>query len=600
MTDADAPHSAILTDDARLTPADRRTFFRLVGIDRWTAPILVMLGLASSFAESLGIGLVVLFLYTAIGDDVGAAPADGALGVLLASARGVFGEGYGLAAAILALIVLRALLRLSYSLIVAAVRGRFSQRIRDGVHRQYLDVDYEFIRRHEQGDLLNVLSIASWSVAEAFLRLTRIIINLCTIVVFAGFMVAMSWHLFLVAAIGSVCLFAMLRLLSGQARQLGWEANDNNRRLAERMLATLQGMRVIRAFAQEDVDHRNYRSVSTASRRTLFAMERLYAAIAPLMEVGYLALLAGLLAFSDMMDISFATTLTVVALLYRLQPHVRELESNLLSLAEMEAPVAKVIHMLDRSDKRYRAPGAAPFVRPTSKITFEKVSFRFAHSRSCALDQASFHVPAGRVTAIVGPSGSGKSTVVNLLLRLYEPTAGRILVDGTPLDSIRAKAWLSHVAACGQDVDLMDGTVMENIRMAAPDAPDALFEKAVQAAGVAQLVDALPDGYNSWIGQRGANLSGGQRQRIGVARALLRDPDVLILDEATTALDEALELQVGDAVRRFMAGRTLVVITHRMERALQADHLVCLKNGLILIEGPPQAVAPRLQLLQAG
>jgi ABC-type multidrug transport system fused ATPase/permease subunit len=177
--------------------------------------------------------------------------------------------------------------------------------------------------------------------------------------------------------------------------------------------------------------------------------------------------------------------------------------------------------------------------------------------------------------------------VINLLLRLYEPTAGSITVDGVPLDEIRRSDWLALLAVAGQDVDLVEGTVMDNIRMAGGDASDEAVVAAAQVAGAHEFIEDLPGGYNTWIGQQGMRLSGGQRQRVGLARAVLREPAFLLLDEATNALEPALERRIRAAIRGRFNGSTILVITHRPESVTSADHVVCIEGGRVVAEGAP-------------
>jgi ABC-type multidrug transport system fused ATPase/permease subunit len=184
---------------------------------------------------------------------------------------------------------------------------------------------------------------------------------------------------------------------------------------------------------------------------------------------------------------------------------------------------------------------------------------------------------------------------VNLLLRLYAADGGAVLVDGVPLDRVSRPDWLSRTAVAGQDVELVEGTVAENIRMSRPEAGDAEVCAAAELAGALGFIEALPEGFESWIGQQGLNLSGGQRQRLGIARAVLRDPDLLILDEATNGLEATLEEGIRAGLRRAFAGRTLVVVTHRTETALAADHVVCIQGGRVVAEGAPNAVLGTLR-----
>ena len=164
-----------------------------------------------------------------------------------------------------------------------------------------------------------------------------------------------------------------------------------------------------------------------------------------------------------------------------------------------------------------------------------------------------------------------------------------------PLDRVSRPDWLSRTAVAGQDVELVEGTVAENIRMSRPEAGDAEVCAAAELAGALGFIEALPEGFESWIGQQGLNLSGGQRQRLGIARAVLRDPDLLILDEATNGLEATLEEGIRAGLRRAFAGRTLVVVTHRTETALAADHVVCIQGGRVVVEGAPNAVLGTLR-----
>ncbi|WP_158278044.1 ABC transporter ATP-binding protein [Caulobacter endophyticus] len=237
--------------------------------------------------------------------------------------------------------------------------------------------------------------------------------------------------------------------------------------------------------------------------------------------------------------------------------------------------------------------GDAPFEGLRDGIRFEAVCFAYGADEDDILKAVSFAIPAGKRTAIVGPSGAGKTTIVNLLLRLDEPSAGEILVDGQRLDTLRREDWLTRLAVAGQDVELMESTVRENIAVADSHASPASVSNAAKIAGLQPLIDELAEGMDHWIGNQGANFSGGQRQRLGLARALLRRPELLILDEATSALDAALEDAIQADLGRSRRGLTTVVITHRLTSVLHVDHLVVMKGGQVVEEGAPSVLLAR-------
>ena len=354
------------------------------------------------------------------------------------------------------------------------------------------------------------------------------------------------------------------------------------------MLMTLEGLRTIRAYGLEEVHQRRFVRSSAEARQTSIALTRLSSLLNPLTEVGYLGILCAIIAGASFWDASFATTLAAVALLYRLQPHTREMEGDLLYMAEIEPQLRSVRMMLQKDDKDYPRPGHRPIRSLRKGIRFDRVTFQYQAGSKPALKDVSFEIPAGVTTALVGASGAGKTTIINLLLRLYQPSSGTIWVDDMPLEEVRRTDWLRLLAVAGQDVDLIEGTVIDNIRMADNDATEADVVAASRIAGVSEFVESLPEGYGTWIGQQGLRFSGGQRQRIELARAILRNPDFLMLDEAMSALDRGLERRIRGAIDDRFAGRTILIITHRVETVLNADRIVCMEEGRVVAQGSPQ------------
>ncbi|GAN75911.1 ABC transporter ATP-binding protein [Acidisphaera rubrifaciens] len=568
----------------RLSAAEWRAVLRLARPHVRVAPAMIALGIAASLAETTGITLVVVFLYAAMGHGARGPSPGGPLGLVSdLAARHLGGGGIvALTLGIFALIAAKAGLSLAYDVVSAGIRNRLSERVRNALHRRYLHAPYADIRRHDQGTLLNVLATASWSIADGCMSAARVVINACSVAVFGVFLFAMSWRITCVAAIGSLMLFAAMQLLSRRAHALGAETRRVNHGLAGETLATLQGMRTIRAFGQERRRQASFESASADARAIGFRLEWLYAMIQPTTEIGYFALLCVVVALAQASGISFATTLACVALLYRLQPHLRELEGHLLHVVVLGPDIRSVLALLDcgaDGDSGEARAGDRRFSGLREGIRFDRVAYTHPGSREPALADASFTIAAGGRTVILGDSGAGKTTIVNLLLRLYRPDAGAILVDGVPLDRLARGDWLGRIAVAGQDVELIEGTVADNIRLARPDAAAAALRAAADVAGALDFIDGLPDGIDSWIGQQGLNLSGGQRQRIGIARAVLCDPDLLILDEATNALDAVTEARVAARLDAAFAGRTMVIVTHRAGTARPGDHVVRVQQG---------------------
>ena len=585
------------------TLRDLRTLLEIVPAARRAAPLLIFLGLAASLAETIGISLVILFLYVTMGRLGSGNGAARMFGSAAEWAMHLLGGTAPLAVAIFALIVLRGWIAYWYSRISAELSAQISEAARNAIHRQYLDVSYDFIRRHSQAELMDVLGTDSWAVASAYRAFTRIIINLSAILVFAAFILMLSWQITLAAAISAILVSIFIGRLSQPVAALGATVKAEHQSMGGRMLMTLQGMRAIRAYRREAVQHAHFVESSAAAREGLTRVERLSAAIGPATEVGYLAILCLIVASANLLAIDFQTTLTIVALLYRLQPHLREFEDNLLSLSHTEPQIRAVRAMIDRTDKTFPQDGHEPLPNDYLAIVLDGVDF--GYDGQAVLRDVSLTIPHGKVTALVGASGSGKTTIVNLLLRLYEPDQGRLMVGDTPLASVRRADWLGQIAVAGQDIDLVEGTVRDNVVMARPEADDAALARAYRLSGLGDFLAGLPHGDESWIGQQGLNLSGGERQRVGIARAVLRDPDLLILDEATSALDGALEAQVRANLHAHFAGRTMLIITHRLETVRAADHVVQLTDGRVIGAGSPDEMfgpgdAGPISLAEAG
>jgi subfamily B ATP-binding cassette protein MsbA len=567
------------------TVEDMRQLLGMVRKPRWTTPVLLVLGILSSAAEAAGVTLILLFFYLTLGDTMSVG--GGFVAQWLTGIAAQFGNTQLLVAVVLLLLIGRALITWAYNVTSAHVGERISQQTRDRIHDHYLTVDYGEFQRRDIAHLMETLGTESWVIAQAYNAWTRLMVNVCSIAVFTLCVLALSWRIFAVALVGSVVINGISRSLAKRARAIGTETRGIQRGLGEQMLMTLQGMRTIRAYGQEPIHRGRYAAASDWARQAAFRLQRMTAWLSPLTELGYLAILSLIVGGIDWWGTDVAVTLGAVVLLYRLQPHIRQFEGNLLLLAQLQPQLHSVRLVLSAAMRQRPEPTGLPIDTIRDAIRVDGLSFTYPEGTRPVLDNVSFTLPAGQTTALIGASGSGKTTFVNLLLRLYAPQSGTINVDGVPLDRIDRAGWLSLVGVAGQDVDLVEGQVFDNIRMADPDADNDAVIAAARDAGVAEFVEDLPRGYRTWVGQDGLRFSGGQRQRIGLARALLRNPQLMILDEAMSALDQKLEDRIRGEVARRMAGRTTLLITHRLELIRQVDHIVWIEDGNVRAEGPP-------------
>jgi ATP-binding cassette subfamily C protein len=280
--------------------------------------------------------------------------------------------------------------------------------------------------------------------------------------------------------------------------------------------------------------------------------------------------------------------IAVLVLLYmRLAPRILALQAHLQEMLLNAPALAAIQDMKSRCDAEREPPAAAPAPTLANALRFETVSFRYgAREATATLTGASFSAPAHRVTAIIGPSGAGKSTIADLAMGLMTPHEGVITVDGVALSEANRRAWRDTIAYVPQDIFLLHDTVAANLRLAAPEATDAALWEALATTNAEAFVRALPLGLHTIVGDRGAQLSGGERQRIALARALLRRPQLLILDEATNALDWENQRFINNAVAALRSQMTVIIIAHRAATAEIADYVVAVEEGRIVECGP--------------
>jgi ATP-binding cassette, subfamily B, bacterial MsbA len=500
---------------------------------------------------------------------------------------------------VLGLVLKNVLSYLSTQISVRAQEGLVRD-LRSRLFAHLLTLDLGFFQRTRAGQLISGLitevdqtkTIISASLVSFFRNLVVVAI---TLVILSQISLRLTLLTLVFVPVLVVCLQALIRRLRRHARARAEERGEITATAAERLGA----IRLIRAYGEEAREASRFQAQADRYRKRVIRTQRFSSLTSPLTEVfsGFLVILIiwagtkpGLIGLTAPLEPAAIIVFLMAAL--KLTSPLKTIASFPAVMAVTMASAEKVFEFLDQPPTELDRPGEAT-ARFDRDIVFDRVSFRYGDG-DLVLRDVSFRLAKGQVVALVGPSGAGKTTLADLLPRFHDPSGGQILMDGVPLTRLGRQSIRTLLGVVSQDTVLLNDTVRANIAYGSPGATGAQVEAAAEAANAAGFITALPQGYETMLGERGTRLSGGQRQRIAIARALLRDPPILILDEATSALDTESERLVQQAIERLMRQRTVLVIAHRLATVRDADEIVVLEDGRVVQRGSHEA------LLRAG
>jgi len=564
----------------------------LLGFTRpypWALPLLVVLGLAASLAEGLGIGLIAPLLDSLL-QQSSQSQASGPLAEMLRRIASLVGGDRSrmvLSLLIVGLVgvktaILAADVFLSISIIARAMRD-----LRVALARQLLSVGYEYFSRVPQGHLINLLDSQTYRASEALRALTTLVGGLCTAAVFGVLLLTLSWQLTLAVVLLVVPISLSVRVLASRAHEWGEQMMTAYSNLAERVLELLVAMRTIRIFNREELEARRFAAAADAVRLSYQRTETLQELLPAVAEFLYVPVFVAVLGISWSLGTDVPTVLVFIMLLYRLQAPLKRINTSRVILASYAPGIRELTALLERADKPYLVSGSRRIKQLRAGVEFDRVTFRYAGAKSAALDEVSLALKAGVVNAIVGDSGAGKSTLIHLLCRLHDPQAGAVHADGVDLRDLDLTDWRSRIAFAGQDAELLSGSVRFNIAYGVDEASDDAIVAAAQVAQAHEFIVGLEDGYDAEVGPRGMRLSGGQRQRVALARAILCRPEILILDEATNAVDGVTETAIQAALELVSKHTTIVLVAHRLNTLKRAQYVIVMKEGRLVQQGPP-------------
>ena len=548
---------------------------------------LTVMGVFESLSEGLSVSLFIPFL-ASLDEETFSPEADNWLGTQLAQLFAAIPASNRLAVislSIFALIFIRSLLSYGGTVIAAGIDRHLEHSLRDQIMSRLLHVDMSYLEHTRPGRLLNTLQDVTSTTMITIWTLFSLIVNLSMIGVFTAFLLLLSWKLTLFVGVALAAISLTVKLLTHRVEALSQSQLDADQDLKQSTLEILQGMRTIRAFTREDRERERFARISRRLSRIEADLHKISGLIGPVAQLlaGTLLILVLFTALQDPGNLSMV--LVFIFILYRLHPQVMELDEGRNTLVAAAPEVEELMRILRETARPAVQSGPVVLDRLRTGIRFDGVSFRYGPEDRWAIEDVCLEIPRGKRIALAGPSGAGKSTLISLLLRFYDPQRGTITVNGTPLRDLDLESWRRRLAVVSQDTHIFNASIQDNIAYGRGNADLDEVIAAARQADADGFILALPNGYDTLVGDQGIRLSGGQRQRIALARAIVRKADVLVLDEATNALDSISERAVLDSIQALGDECTVISIAHRLATIMQADEIIVLEAGRVKEQG---------------
>ena len=506
------------------------------------------------------------------------------------------GRSLGLVAgAVLGLYVLKGVGAYLSSLWMTEVGQRVVHDLRRTLFRHILNQSAAYFSGQTTGRLMsrltNDVAQVQFAVSETIGDLTR---ESLAIVGYAAVLVYVDARLALVCLTSAPLVVYPLVRLGRRVRRTTRRSQEALEHMAHVSAEAFAGHRIVKAFGAEAREGEKFERASERYYKTNMKVTSALSVLPPLMElIGGVAFVAALWYGSQEITAGRLTSgdfVAFIAALFLMYGPAKKLSRVNANLQQAMAATERIFEVLDTHSEVAERPDAVAMSGLRDGFEFRDVRFTFPGAEQPTLDGVTFEVPIGRTVALVGRSGAGKTTVTNLLARFYDPTSGAVLIDGRDIKDLKLASLRAHLGMVTQETVLFDDTVAANIAYGKPGATREQIEAAARAAHADEFIAGMAQGYDTLIGERGQRLSGGQRQRLAIARALLKDSPILILDEATSSLDAESEMLVQEALAALMRNRTSIVIAHRLSTVRRADRIVVLDAGRVVESGTHDAL----------
>lgn len=552
--------------------------------------LAILLSFVAAITEGFSVGMLIPFLQTI--SESGSSFSTGIEWIdvyMLGVDAPLIERMYRICGVILLATWLRAVATYFAGVYSTEARVRIIEHLRMRVIDQLQEVALSFFSKRRGGDLLNSILNEINRTATAVIVLFDAIGRVTLLIAYVSVMLWISWELTLLVAVFFGLLALSITRLVRNVSECGEELSESSSGFTSTISEYIDGVRTVVAYNRQDRERKRLKSATQRYADAVIEVTKRSLIIQPLSQAVISTVLILLIAYAVQVHVmsgslSIAFLLTFLFAMFRMMPIAHSLNDLRGKWAANEAGMKRIAELLRRDDKPYLEDGARVTPPLQRAITFDNVSFGYDEEQT-VLHDLNFEIPQGRMTALVGGSGAGKSTLVKLLPRFYDPDAGRILWDGVDLRDFQVRTIRERIAIVSQNTHIFNDTVSANIAYGAPDASMSDIRRAAEQANALSFIDGMDEGFDTVLGDRGVRLSGGQRQRLSIARALLKNPEILILDEATSDLDSVSERLVQDSLEQLMEGRTVIAIAHRLSTIENADRVIVLEDGAVVEQG---------------
>jgi ATP-binding cassette, subfamily B, bacterial MsbA len=553
--------------------------------------VAITFTLLSAVMEGVSIGLLLSFLQSLTQPDLPVSQS-GFIGKIVMMFLGENASPTGRLYFVSALILLCTWMRAGFNYL-AGINTEKSQlvladRLRKQIFEQLQALPLSYFTDSRSGEIVNTMTTEIERLKQVFSGVAFIFTRAMVVIVQFITMFLISWQLSIISLFVFSLLAAGLTTLNRRVREASFGISEANGQFNSTALELISGIRTIQAFGTQNFERDRFHKVSnnllSASIKVVYA----WTLVKPIAECIVMTVLICLIIVSyTQFTIDPSSLLTFFFVLVRITPSIQDANGTLAFLSTLSGSLENVKELLRRDNKNYFENGQATFSRLNRAIDIVSVDFGY-NDKKLVLQNITLTIERGKMTALVGKSGSGKTTLADLIARFYDPTEGQIFVDGLDLRMLDINSLRNQMAVVSQDTFIFSASVRENIAYGMLDATDAEIREAARLANALDFIEKMPGGLDAKLGERGVNLSGGEKQRIAIARALLRNPEILILDEATAALDTVSERLIQESIEKLAVGRTVIAIAHRLSTIVKADKVVVMEGGQIIEQGSYQ------------